>query len=188
MTPTTFSDDRSRSERRLLTFEAIICLLLGVLLIAVIPPAISIVAIALGSYWLVRGMARLFHFHIEPSHWIGKGLVAALGIAAGLLVLQSPLLDLAPIGMVIIIFVGIQALLTGGTEIVVGLDDNLHSLAILGLINVVLGGVLLFHFVLPLEALPLALGSVAILGGFLSAYTAIRLPQSPRASLTDLPA
>ena len=172
----------------MMLMQAVASIILGSVFVAAPPATITGVTIALGTYWLVRGLAMMAHSHVDPGHWMSKGLVTVLGIATGVLVLQAPVLGLVPIGMVVILFVAIQALVTGGIEMALGIRQGIHSLAILGLISVVLGAVLAFHFVFPIEALPMAMGAVALVGGFLSAYAAIRLPDSTKTALSGITA
>lgn len=94
-----------------------------------------------GIYWLWRAIGTVSHtLLVDPSRWAGRGLVVVTNLAAALMALQAPLLDLFEIGPAVVLFVGFQSALAGGLEVVVaGRDSTTRSTACLGLVNVALG-------------------------------------------------
>lgn len=175
--PTTFRAGDITGARTLVLIQAVACVIVGTLLLTAPMGVLAEVVVVLGAYWLVRGLATVGHAYVDPGHWSGKGLVAVLGITAGVLTLQAPVVGLVPIGFSIVLFLVLQALVTGAIEVVIGVRNNSHPLSILGVVNVVLGIGLLLYAVLPAQALTPGLGAVAVVGGLLSAYAAIRLPR-----------
>lgn len=162
--------------RTLIFLQSILCMILGASLVVAPLSTLSAVMVLLGGYWLLRGLATVGHAFAEPTRWAGKGAVAVLNIVGGLLVLQAPLLGVFSLGLSIILFLGAQAVISGGIEVVAGLRSHKPPLSVLGLVNIILGGVILMHLVVPMTILPLSLGLVALVGGMLAGYAAIKLP------------
>ena len=178
MNPTTMHPDDITGIRALLALQAVLALIVGAMLVATQWPTTSAVAVVLAVYWLLRGLATVGHAYVEPDKWMGKGLVAVLGVAAGVLALQAPLLGLNPIGASIILFLAIQGMLTGSIEVVLGVRDQSVALALLGLTSLMLGLGLSLFSLFPAPVLAWGLGMVAITGGFLAGFAALRLPES----------
>ena len=83
----------------------------------------------------------------------------------------------------IVYFVGIQALLTGGTEVFYGFKNRSMGVVILGLLSFLLGLALVFHPLLGIAVLSLYLGVVALVGGIFTIIATL-LPTRSRQPAT----
>lgn len=160
--------------------QALFCVIVGTLLFAAPLASIETVALFLGAYWLLRGLATVAHAYIEPHLWIGKGFTSVLHVVSGLLVLQAPILGLFPITLSVILFLGFQALITGFTELIMGMRENTPPLSILGLINMVLAVLLLMPTLMGVAITPPTMGVVAMAGGALAIYSIVKMPGAYR--------
>lgn len=177
MGTTTFRRGDVTGAHTLVLLQAVICIVVGAVLVAM--PTLGWLGLAflLGLYWTVRGIATVGHAHVEPGYMAGKGLVAALTLVAGVVALQAPLFGVFEIGVSIVLFLGLQAMVSGVIEMVVGSRDNAHGISILGLTNFAIGLALIMYPLVPMSFLTAALGGVAIVGGLLAAYATIVLPR-----------
>lgn len=175
-----FRRDGLIGPRALLLFQAMACLGLGASVL-VSPPAATVgLVMWLGLYWLARSYATVAHVMFESPHrWEGRGLIAVLQLVAALLVFQAPLLGLYDIGVAIVLFLGFQALVAGGLELVVAARSNAHSMAFLGLVNTALGLTLVAPLLAGVGISMTVVGAVAVVGAVLAIYCLLWLP-TPR--------
>ena len=69
----------------------IISLIFGVLLITRTQGVIEVIMLLLGLWWLIQGLFNILAIFIDNSQWGLKLIGGALGVIAGLLVLNFPL-------------------------------------------------------------------------------------------------
>lgn len=160
--------------RTLYVIQSVICLIFGALLFAMPTITLYAVVVLLGTYWLLRGLLTLVQSAIEPDGWFLRGIFVVLSILAGLMVVQAPLFGIFPLGSAILLFLGFQAIIAGGAEIVLAVRERTGELAVLGGINVVFGAFLLAHPLIDVTTLPITLGSLTLLAGGLALLLSVR--------------
>jgi uncharacterized membrane protein HdeD (DUF308 family) len=120
----------------------------------------------LGFYWLIEGILALVHIFVDRSvPWIWSLLVGIVGIAAGILVLRHPLLAALTVPTVLVIILGVQGLIMGVLEIVGGFSGGGIGSFILGVINVLIGLLLLSSPAIAALAVPLVFGILLLIEG-----------------------
>ncbi len=117
-----------------------ICALTGLLLLVVLAVHWHAVAVVIGGYWLARGVLSIYRAHARPQRVASTGVVAVLSLVAGLLVVMaSPLGAGVGLGLSVVIFIGLQALITGAVDITQGLVDGRHIDCGFGLVALTMG-------------------------------------------------
>ena len=141
-------------------------------------PAATIAALAtlLGFYWLVQGVLSLVQVFVDrsiPRIW--SLLSGIVGIIAGLFVLRHPLLAALTVPTVIVIILGLQGLVIGVFEIIGGLRGGGFGSLILGVINLLVGLLLLSSPVAAALAVPIVFGVLLLIQGVALIFLAFRL-------------
>jgi len=142
-------------------------IVLGLLLI--VSPGMSLLVLVtfLGFYWLIRGIFSIAEI-FSPDREVGWGwllTLGLLGVFAGLIVLRHPLYAAAFLPTVLAIVIGIDAILIGLINIYRAFTGSGGWAAVLGILDIIVGGVLLASPVLAGLSLPIALGVLFIIGG-----------------------
>ena len=141
-------------------------IVLGIMLLT--EPAATIVALTtfFGFYWLITGVLALVHVFVgRASHRVWSLLSGLLGILAGLLVLRHPLLAAVTVPTVLIIILGAQGFVMGILEIIAAFKGGGFGSFILGVINLIIGVLLLSSPVLAALAVPLVFGALLLVEG-----------------------
>jgi uncharacterized membrane protein HdeD (DUF308 family) len=146
--------------------QGIAGILLGLMLLSA--PGATLLALVtfLGFYWLITGVLALVRIFVDRSvPWIWSLLIGIVGILAGILVLKHPLLAALTVPTVIVIVLGVQGLVMGAFEIVGGFTGGGIGSFILGVINVLIGMLLLSSPVTAALAVPLVFGVLLLVQG-----------------------
>jgi uncharacterized membrane protein HdeD (DUF308 family) len=138
----------------------------------------------LGFFWLISGILGIVSIFIDSSLWGWKLFSGVLGIIAGIVVLQHPLWSTLLVPAVLVIFLGIQAIISGGASLVLAFQGGGWGMGILGVLNIVLGLVLLINPWIGVAVLPFILGALGLVGGIAgivgpSRYAEARRHQQP---------
>jgi uncharacterized membrane protein HdeD (DUF308 family) len=158
----------------LVLIEGIALLIIGVLFLINPAQTTVIATMVLGIYWLVQGVLSIVSIFINSSGWLWKLIMGILGIIAGIIILQHPLLSPLVVGATLVIVLGIQGIFMGILQIILALQGGGWGLAILGVISIIIGGILLFNVWVATISLPLVIGIFAIIGGILAIIQAFR--------------
>jgi uncharacterized membrane protein HdeD (DUF308 family) len=146
--------------------------LVGLLLL--ISPGMTLLVLIqlLGAYWLVTGILAFVSLCTDRTLWGWKLVSGVLGVLAGLIVLRDPLWSAIFVPTVLVIFLAIDALIIGVTQVIHAFSGGGWGLAILGILNIILGLILLFNPLIGALFLPILLGIFAVIGGSLAAIRA----------------
>src|SRR5260370_42306654 len=157
----------------LVMLAGIAAFLVGLLLL--ISPGMTLLVLVqiLGTYWLVTGILSLVHLCIDRTLWGWKLVSGVLGVLAGLIVLRDPLWSTIFVPTVLVIFLAIEALIMGITQIMHAFSGGGFGLALLGILNIIFGIILLFNPLVGVLALPILLGIFAVIGGCLMFFRAL---------------
>ena len=159
----------------LVLIEGIALLILGLLLLAN-PVETAIIAIqVLGIYWLVAGIFKIVAIFIDHSMWGLKLLAGILGVLAGIIVLNHPLISPLLVGSALVIILAVQGLIMGIVGLIQGFRGAGWGAAILGAVSLIFGIILLANLWAFTISLPWAIGILAIIGGIAAIVAAFRV-------------
>jgi uncharacterized membrane protein HdeD (DUF308 family) len=151
-------------------------ILLGLMLIT--DPGATLVAVVtfLGFYWLFTGIMALVRVFVDRSvPWIWSLLVGIIGIFAGLVVLRHPLFAALTVPAVIVIVLGVEALVMGVFDVIGGFSGGGIGSFFLGVINLVIGLLLLASPLSAALAVPLVFGVLLLIQGVALIILAFRI-------------
>ena len=159
----------------LVLLEGIAAVVIGILLLT--SPGITLFALiqVIGFFWLIGGILGIVGIFIDSSLWGWKLVSGILGILAGIVVLQHPVWSSILIPAILVIFLGIQAIISGGAGLVLAFQGGGWGRGILGVLNIILGLVLLFNPLIGVAVLPLMLGSISLIGGLSAIVIAFKM-------------
>lgn len=167
----------------LVLIEGIIMAIVGLLLLFS-PARTTIVLVQLlGIFWLVSGILGLVSLFIDRSLWGWKLFAGILGILAGFSVIRNPLWSAILVPTVIVIYLGVQAIITGCINLYQAFSGGGWGIGILGVVNIILGIILLANPLIAAVALPFVLGIIALIGGIVAIVSAFRM----HSSTTEMP-
>ena len=141
-------------------------ILLGVMLITAPGATLVVLATFLGFYWLITGVLALVRVFVDHSvPWLWSLLVGIVGILAGMFVVRHPLLTALTVPTALVIILGVQGLVMGVLEIIGGLKGGGLGSFVLGVINVLVGLLLLGSPVAAALAVPVVFGVLLLVQG-----------------------
>ena len=156
--------------------QGIAGILLGLMLITA--PGQTLVAMVtfLGFYWLITGILSLVQIFVDRSvPWLWSLLSGILGIVAGIIVLRHPLLAALTVPTLIVIVLGIAALIMAGVNFVAGFQGGGLASFLLGIVNVLIGLLLLSSPATAAIAVPFVCGIILLVQGVVMALWAFRV-------------
>ena len=124
--------------------QGIAGILLGLMLLTA--PGTTLVALVtfLGFYWIVSGVLSLVQMFVDRSvPWIWSLLIGLVSVAAGILVVRHPLVAALTVPTAIVIVFGIEGLIIGVLELIGGFSGGGIGSFIRGVINLLIGLLLL---------------------------------------------
>jgi uncharacterized membrane protein HdeD (DUF308 family) len=167
-------EEKSGAPWWLILIEGIALIILGILFLTNTKATTLVFIQVLGIYWLIKGILSIVAIFIDSTAWGWKLLVGILGIAAGIIILQHPVLSPIVVGSALIIVLGIQGLIIGIVEIIQAFQGGGWGVGLLGVLSIIIGAWLLFNRQAATLALPWAIGILAIVGGIVAIVAAFR--------------
>jgi uncharacterized membrane protein HdeD (DUF308 family) len=146
--------------------QGISAIIIGALLVA--EPAETFLALLplIGIYWLVIGILSLVRMFIDRSiPWILSLLEGVIGVLAGIAVLRHPVMAAILIPTVLVIVLGVQGLIMGIVEIMEGFRGGGAWAFILGVINILVGLLLLGRPMAAALVVPFVFGILLLVQG-----------------------
>jgi uncharacterized membrane protein HdeD (DUF308 family) len=159
----------------LVLLEGIAAIILGVLLITNTGRTTVVLIQLLGIYWLLKGIFSIIAIFIDSSQWGWKLLIGILGIAAGILVIGSPIWSTAIVTLTLVLVIGINGIIIGIVEIIQAFQGGGLGVGLLGVLSVILGILLVVHRWNAAAALPYALAIFLLIGGLVAIVAAFRM-------------
>lgn len=159
----------------LVLIEGIALIILGVLFLTNTGATTLIFVQALGIYWLIRGIIYIVAIFLDSTAWGWKLFAGIVGILAGIVILQHPLLSPFMVGSVLIIVLGIQGIIVGIVGLIQAFQGAGWGAGILGAVSVIIGIWLLANIGAATLALPWAVALLAIVGGIAAIVMAFRI-------------
>ena len=150
----------------LFLLQGIAGILLGLMLLTYPGATVVVLVTFLGFYWLFTGVMALVRVFVDRSvPWIWSLLIGIVGILAGLVVLRHPLLAALTVPTTIVIILGVQGLIMGVLDMIGGFQGGGARSFLLGIINIVIGGLLLGSPLFAALSLPLVFGVLLLIQG-----------------------
>jgi uncharacterized membrane protein HdeD (DUF308 family) len=150
----------------LFLLQGIAAIILGLMLITAPGATLLVMVTFLGFYWLIEGILALVHIFVDRSvPWVWSLLIGIVGIAAGILVVRHPLLAALTVPTVLVIILGVQGIIMGVFEIISGFSGGGIGSFILGVINLLIGALLLSSPATAALAVPLVFGIILLVEG-----------------------
>jgi uncharacterized membrane protein HdeD (DUF308 family) len=146
--------------------EGIASIVVGILLLTL--PAQTLVAIALflGFYWLFVGVLELVRVFTDSSvPWFWSLLIGILCVIAGIIVLKHPLFAAIVLPTALVVWLGILGLVIGVFAIIGAFTGGGVGSFIFGVINLLIGLLLLGSPVAAALAVPLVFGILLLIQG-----------------------
>jgi uncharacterized membrane protein HdeD (DUF308 family) len=142
-----------------------VALVLGGLLFADLGASLTASINCLGVYWLILGVLSLVQIYVDDSiAWLWSLLIGFLGVVAGIFVLNHPPLFVL-IMPDLVLSLGVIALTIGMLEIIGGWTGGGIAPFVLGVINLLIGFLLLDPPLLMAVQAPLAFGALLLVQG-----------------------
>lgn len=150
----------------LFLLQGIAAILLG--LVVLTAPGATLLALMtfLGFYLLITGTLALVRIFVDRSTpWLWSLLSGIVGILAGVFVLNHPLLAAVTVPTLLIIILGFEALSMGVFEIIRGFQGGGVGAFILGVINALIGLLLLGRPMVAALAVPFVFAMLLLIEG-----------------------
>jgi hypothetical protein len=151
----------------------IISLVFGILLIARTEGTIEVIMLLLGLWWLIHGIFDLLVIFIDRSQWGWKLFGGILGVIAGLLVLNFPLVGGAIYFSVMTIILGILGLLFGVVSIVAAFQGAGWGAGLFGAVSVIIGLLLIFNAFVAAQILLWIFAVLLIIQGVVAVFIGV---------------
>lgn len=156
--------------------QGIATLVLGLLLVTAPDITLPVVVLFLGAYWLVSGLFSIIGIFVGFSrlHWGWSLFSGIIGIFAGIVVLNHPLISSIILPAVFAVVIGIQGIIFGFVQIVIGSRGGGWGVIVWGILSVIFGAILITVPLISGLLLVFILGFVGIFGGIAMIVMSIR--------------
>jgi uncharacterized membrane protein HdeD (DUF308 family) len=134
----------NESDRHYVLFGGITSLVLGLWLLTRLGATLPVVVLGVGMIWFVQGALSLLGMLLDESDWGAKLFGGVLGIAAGLLMLQSSVASTATVPAAVADLIGILGLMFGISTVIVAAQGEGWGTGVSGAISIVIALLLLF--------------------------------------------
>jgi uncharacterized membrane protein HdeD (DUF308 family) len=146
--------------------QGIAAILLGLMLFTAPGATLVTLVTFLGFYWLITGVLELVRMFVDRSvPWIWSLLIGIVGVLAGVFVLRHPLLAALTVPTALVIILGVQGLAIGVFEIIGALKGGGVGSFMLGVINLLIGFLLLSSPAAAALAVPFVFGVLLLIQG-----------------------
>lgn len=135
----------TKEERYFLLFGGVISLVFGILLFTRTDATLALIMLLVGLAWFIQGIVTLLGAFIDHSSWGWKLFGGAIGIAAGLLVLQHPLASTEVVPAVVALILGIFGVLIGISALIGAFQGGGWGPGIFGAVSLVIGLLMMFN-------------------------------------------
>ncbi len=155
--------------------QGIALVVVGILLFTNTTATTLVLAQILAIYWLISGIMEIVSIFIDRSAWGLKLIGGIIGIWAGLFIINNPIGGTLAFGLAVVVILGVQALMLGVVNILQAFRGAGWGIGLLGVVNIILGLILLSNALIATVMLPWVLGGFAVVGGIAAIVMAFRL-------------
>ncbi len=135
----------NKTDRYILLFGGIISLIFGILLFTQTTATLGVIILLVGLTWFIQGLVTMASIFIDRTEWGWKLFIGALGLAAGMFVIQNPVASTVVIPAIYAIIMGLFGLLIGFAALVSAFQGEGWGLGVFGALSLVIGLVLMFN-------------------------------------------
>jgi uncharacterized membrane protein HdeD (DUF308 family) len=140
-----YTENENTINRRVMVLGGIASVIFGILLLTWPGATLSAIMMLVGLWWLIQGIFMIFSIFIDRSKGGWKLIGGAIGILAGILVLQHPLL-IPMIGTITLTLVlGILGISMGILSVIAALAGDGWGTGVLGIVSIVIGMLFIFN-------------------------------------------
>jgi uncharacterized membrane protein HdeD (DUF308 family) len=166
----------------LVLIQGILALIIGVLLIA--SPGVTALALVqvLAWYWIFSGAISIISLVHDRTLWGLKIGLGMLNIVTGLIIIGAPLFSTAVLIAFYVIFLGVSGVLHGGVEIYRAVKGSGWGMGLLGVLNIVLGLLILMNLGGAIVVAPFVFGWVALFFGIAAIVSSFTLKKALKAA------
>lgn len=158
----------------LMLIQGVAMLIMGLLLIFNPLATTLVIVIFIGASWFVSGVSDLVGLIWDRSNLIWKVISGVIGIWAGLAVLGQPLMSTLLLPTIYVTILGVTGIVFGAVQIFQSFRGSGWGALALGIVNIVLGLMLLANPLAGAVVLPFVFGIFAIGGGVGAIIAAFR--------------
>ncbi|MGB7546021.1 MAG: DUF308 domain-containing protein [Methanothrix sp.] len=158
----------------LVLLEGLAALIIGIYLIAYPIDTAIILVRMLGWYWLFVGIFTIVTILMDRTDWVWRAVNGILGILTGIVVINYPLFSALFIPATLVTIAAILAIGFGVLRLYWALKEGWSS-AIAGVLNIILGLLILGHPMLGIITLVYVAAILSIVGGVATIYLAIKM-------------
>lgn len=158
----------------LVLLEGLAALIIGIYLITSPIETTIVLVRMLGWYWLFVGIFTIVNIFLDRTGWVWRAINGILGILAGIVVINHPFFSALFIPATLVTIAGILAIGFGLLRLYWALKEGWSS-AIAGVINIIIGLLILGHPMLGIVTLMYLAAIVSIVGGIATIYLAIKM-------------
>jgi uncharacterized membrane protein HdeD (DUF308 family) len=133
-------------------------------------------------YLFIEGILRIISIFLDASLWGLKLVMGILGILAGIVVLNHPLLSAIAVPTYAVYVVGFLAVFEGVVGPIHAFKGGGSNAGISGVLTTIIGLILVFNPTFGVVALPLVLEALLAAGGIASVVMSFRLRSDPDAT------
>ncbi len=175
MTATTMSGQaRQGVPWWLMLVQGIAMVLIGLLLLFNPLATVLVIVVFIGASWFVSGVTDLVGLIWDRSNLVWKVISGVIGIWAGLAVLGQPFMSTILLPTIYVLILGITGVIFGGVQVYQGLKGGGWGATALGIVNIIIGFLLVMNPLAGAVALPFVFGIFAIAGGIVAIIAAFR--------------
>jgi uncharacterized membrane protein HdeD (DUF308 family) len=159
----------------LILLEGIALLILGGLLLFNTAQTWVLTVFLLGIYWLIAGIFRIISIFIDSTMWGWKLVAGAIGIIAGIIILQYPIGGGFAVAAAIVLVLGIQGIIIGTVGVIAAFQGAGWGSGLMGALSVILGIFLLANWAEFTVITPVVVGIFMVVGGILAIVASFQL-------------
>lgn len=162
-----------KTDRYVLLFGGIISLVFGLLLFTQTAATLSVIMLLVGITWFIQGIVTLLAIFIDKRSWGWNLFGGVIGIAAGLIVLQNPLVSTVAVPAVLAIMLGVFGLMIGISALVAAFQGEGWGAGIFGAVSLVIGLLLMFNSIVGGQALVWVTALLLVIQGGIGIFFAL---------------
>jgi uncharacterized membrane protein HdeD (DUF308 family) len=159
----------------LVLLQGIAAIIIGVLLLTSPGATVAFLVLVLGFYWLISGIFSIISIFIDKSQWGWKLFMGILGILAGIIVIQHPLVSTLVIPTFAATVVGVMGIIMGVIGLIQAFQGGGWGVGVLGVLSIIFGILILANPMISAVALVIVLGVFGIVGGILGIIAAFQM-------------
>jgi uncharacterized membrane protein HdeD (DUF308 family) len=166
----------------LVLLEGIFAGIFGLLLLSAPGASLLFLVQIFGFYLFIGGIFRLVSIFTDSSSWGWKLVGGLLGIFAGIVVLQHPVLSTLIVPAYLIYIIAFLAIAEGVFELIAAFQGSGWGLGILGILRILFGIILVVNPMLGVITLMFVLGAFMLVGGIFAVVASLRMRSTPAAT------